>query len=342
MARIEEDEARAGWRERLALDSLGYSIPPVATRWPYLLGSLTLSGIAVCAVTGVYLAQFYQPSPLGAHASVRYITERAPWGDLARSVHWWGANAAVFAVLCHLSWVFWRGSYRPPRELTWWAGVGMLACIFFLYFTGTTLPYDQEGYEALAHNVSAAEMAGPLGVFMTGEFTPSAPLLARLYALHISVLPLALLGLLGVHLYLIRTLGIHTHPGEARDGASFRDHLRRIGAEACWLTAGLIALALLWPRGIGFPAVAGAEVTKPPVPFLWLVALENRWGVAALAAVIPALFLALFAVPLVDRRRADSPRARRWRLAIVATAWAVLLALTLAAALAPQQQHIGM
>lgn len=328
--------------ERLALHGLEYDIPPVAARLPYFLGSLTLSAIGVCAVTGIWLAQFYQPSPLGAHGSVRYIVEQAPLGDLVRSVHWWSATAAVLAVLGHLSWVFWRGSYRAPREVTWWTGVGMLACLFLLFFTGTTLPYDQEGYEALAHNVSAAEMMGPPGAFLTGAFTPSAPLLARLYALHISVLPLVLLAFLGVHLYLIRYLGIHTHPGETPTGVAFGSHFRRIGAHACWLTAGLIVLGIVWPRGIGFPAVAGAEVTKPPAPFLWLVALENQWGVAALGAVLPAVFLALAAVPLVDRRGRDSPRGRRWRLAIVALAWAGLLALTLVAALAPQQQHIGM
>ncbi|MBA3583086.1 MAG: cytochrome b N-terminal domain-containing protein [Gemmatimonadetes bacterium] len=333
---------RVRWRERLALHGMEYEIPPVATRLPYYLGSLTLTGIVLAGITGVYLAQFFQPSPIGAHSSVVYIVERAPFGDLARNLHWWASNAAVLGVLLHLSWVFYRGSYRPPRELTWWAGVGMLGCLFLLFFTGTTLPYHQEGYEALAHNVSVAEMMGPLGSILTGEFTPSTPLLARLYAFHISFLPLVLLALLGVHLYLIRHLGIHTQPGELAAGAFFRDHFRRIAAHACWLAAALLALSLLWPRALGFPAIPGVEVTKPPAPFLWMVALENWWGVAALAVVVPVGFLALVAVPLIDRRRSDSPRGRRWRLAGIAAAWAVLLGLTFAAALAPQQQHIGM
>jgi ubiquinol-cytochrome c reductase cytochrome b subunit len=328
-------------RDRLGLQGLDYEIPAVATRLPYYLGAMTLTSILVAAVTGIYLEQFYQPSPLGAHASVVYTIEHAPFGDLARNLHRRAADAAVLVVALHLSWVFYRGSYQAPREITWWAGVGMLGCLFLLYFTGTTLPYDQEGYEALAHNISAAERVGPLGAFLTADFTPSTSLLARLYALHVSALPLLLLGLLSVHLYLIRYLGIHALPGEQPGGASFRAYARRMGAYVAWWAAALIALSLVWPQGLGHPAVPGSEVTKPPWPFLWFVTLENQWGIGALAIVVPILFVALVLIPLVDRRREDSAPGRRWRVWILALAWAAWLALTLIAALAPQRQHLG-
>ena len=336
------DRRTSRLRDRLAPEALDYTIPSVATRLPYFLGSLTLTSIVVAALTGIWLSQFYQPSPIGAHASVVYLVEEAPFGDLARNLHWWSSNLAVFAVLFHLSWVFYRGSYRSPREITWWAGVGMLGCLFLLFFTGTTLPWSQEGYEALAHNTAAAEMMGPLGVFMTDRFTPSTPLLARMYALHVSGLPLALLVLLAVHLYLIRYLGIHTQPGEPRGGATFRAHLGRIVAYGAWVVAATLILALVIPRGLGYPAVQGFEVTKPPLPFLWIVAIENRLGIGVLAVMVPAVFLVLAAVPIADRRRSDSPRGRRGRLVLALLAWAVLIALTVDAALAPQQQHIGM
>lgn len=329
-------------RDRLAPAALEYTIPAVATQLPYFLGALTLTSIVLAAGTGIYLSQLYQPSPIGAHGSVVYIVEQAPLGDLTRSLHWWSANAAVFSVLLHLSWVFYRGSYRAPRELTWWAGVGMLGCLFLLFFTGTTLPYDQEGYEALAHNVAAAERVGALGAFLTHEFTPSAPLLSRLYALHVSALPIVLMALLGLHLYLIRYLGIHTLSVESRQGPTFRHHLWRIGAYAAWLTAGLLALAVVFSRGLGHAAVQGVEVTKPPLVFLWIVAIENWLGIGALAIVVPLAFGALLLVPLADRRRADSPRGRRVRVVLLAVGWTVLTALTVAAWLAPQQQHLGM
>lgn len=113
----ETPEVRA-WRlrDRLAPAALEYEIPPVATRLPYFLGALTLTSIVLAAGTGIYLSQLYDPSPIGAHGSVVYIVERAPLGDLARSLHWWSAQAAFFAALFHLSWVFYRGSYRAPRS----------------------------------------------------------------------------------------------------------------------------------------------------------------------------------------------------------------------------------
>jgi quinol-cytochrome oxidoreductase complex cytochrome b subunit len=344
MGAISDPPEDRAWRlrDRLAPTALEYEIPPVATRLPYFLGALTLTSIALAAVTGIYLSQLYQPSPIGAHGSVVYIVERAPLGDLTRSLHWWSAQAAILAALFHLSWVFCRGSYRPPRELTWWAGVGMLGCLFLLFFSGTTLPNDQEGFEALAHNLAAAERLGPLGIIMTDRFTPSAPLIARIYALHVSALPLVLVALLGLHLYLIRYLGIHTRAGEPTQGTSFRRHFQRIGAYAAWLSAGLVTLAVVFPRGLGHPAVQGMEVTKPPLPFLWIVAIENGLGIGALAIVVPLVFVALLIVPLVDRRRTDSARGRRLRVALIALGWMVLTALTVSAWLAPQQQHLGM
>lgn len=341
---VEDSPAPRAWRlrDRLAPAALEYEIPPVATRLPYFLGALTLTSIVLAAGTGIYLSQLYDPSPIGAHGSVVYIVERAPLGNLTRSLHWWSANAAVFSVLFHLSWVFYRGSYRAPRELTWFAGVGMLGCLFLLFFTGTTLPYDQEGYEALAHNVAAAERMGPVGAFLTHEFTPSAPLLSRLYALHVSALPIILFTLLGIHLYLIRYLGIHTLPGESARGASFPGHLWRIGAYAAWLAAGLLALALVFSPGLGYAAIQGVEVTKPPLVFLWIVAIENWLGIGVLAIVVPVVFIALLLVPAVDRRTVETPRSRGVRLVLIAIGWAVLTALTALAWLAPQQQHLGM
>ncbi|MFN2383442.1 MAG: cytochrome b N-terminal domain-containing protein [Gemmatimonadota bacterium] len=333
--------ARQRWRDRLALHGLAYEIPREATRWPHLLGALTLTCILILMATGIYLGQFYQPAPIGAHASVMYVIERAPFGDLMRSLHRWAGDGALLAAAAHLSWVFYRGAYRTPRELTWWAGVGMLACLFLLYFSGTVLPYDQEGFEALAHNVAAAQRAGPLGVILTDAFTPSAPLLARIYSLHVSALPLLLIGLLGAHLYLVRYLGIRTLTGEPAAEIPFARYLRRLVGSACLLAAGLIALALAWPRALGVSAVPGFEITKPPLPFLWLVTLENERGILVLAAGLPLVLLALLAVPLLDRRREDTPRGRRWRAVGVGLAWTLWGLLTVIAALAPQQSHIG-
>jgi quinol-cytochrome oxidoreductase complex cytochrome b subunit len=67
---------------------------------------------------------------------------------------------------------------------------------------------DQEAVEALAHATAGAGFAGPLGAPFEPDFTPASPLLTRLYGLHVSALPLALVALLALHLWLVRHLGV--------------------------------------------------------------------------------------------------------------------------------------
>lgn len=242
----------AGLQSRLGLEGLDYPIPKMANRWPYMLGGLTAVFLVILFLTGLYLGQFYNPNPAGAHDSVLYIIARAPAGDWIRSLHYWSAGAATLTVTAHLIYVFWRRSYRKPREVTWWAGVGMAGLLFLFLVTGTALRYDQEGFEALTHFVSGGEMTGALGAFFTEGFTRSTPLLARVFSLHTSLLPLALLALLGVHFWLIRRLGIHADTTET---TVFRVHaVRLLGAGLlAFAVVGLLALAV--PEGLGYPPV---------------------------------------------------------------------------------------
>lgn len=325
--------------ERAALGALDYRIPREANRWPYLLGGLTAFFVVVLIATGLYLGQFYHPSPLGAHESVLYIVARAPLGDWVRSLHYWAAGAVTVTVTAHLVHVFWRRSYRRPRELTWWAGVAMVALLFLLVVTGTALRYDQEGFEALAHFVAGGELVAWAGRFFTEEFTRSAPLLSRVYGLHASVLPLALVALIALHFWLIRHLGIH---GDRSDASRFRVHARRLAGVSLLALAALGALAVTFPEGLGYPPVAGVEVTKPMWPVLWVYGLENLLGMWGMV-VGPAFLLAfLAAVPLLDRRADDAPGRHGWLGWAGAAIGFALLALWLYGAFGPKQQHLGM
>lgn len=113
---------------------------------------MTVCGIVIQILSGIYLVQYYNPDPLSAHSSVIYIVQRAWLGDFVRSLRPWSVNLVLITVTLHLLWIFWRGCYKKSRELTYWAGVVMLGTLFF-YFTGTVLKNDQEAIEALAHNI---------------------------------------------------------------------------------------------------------------------------------------------------------------------------------------------
>lgn len=181
--------------ERLGLKGLAYAVPEHANSLPYLLGGITFTGFIILMVTGIYLAQFYHPHPADAHASIVYLITGAPLGDLVRSIHFWTAQIVSVTVVLHMLRVLLTGSYKRPREINWYVGLGLLAVTLGLVFTGTVLKFDQEGLEALQHNKEAAEFIGALGSWFSTEFSRSVPLLTRLFNGHATIFPL-LFGLL--------------------------------------------------------------------------------------------------------------------------------------------------
>lgn len=323
--------------ERLALDQIDYPIAPGSNRIAYMLGGLTFFGILLLILTGLVLDQFYNPNPVGAHESIRYIMTRVPLGNWVRALHYWAAGAVLVSVVLHLIWVFYRRSYVRPREITWWSGVTMLLLVLGLAFTGTVLRADQEGGEALAHAVAGARLVGNLGTVLTPDFALSTTLLARMHNAHVSLLPLLLLGLIGLHFWLIRYLGIHSPEPKT---SVFSTHLRLLGGYGLLLIGALAAVAALFPVGLGFPAVEGTEVTKPFWPFLWIYAVENTMGMVGMIVAPVVVFGFLLLVPLLDRNHdRDRPG---WLSGLAGLMLLLYLGAFVYGVFAPQMQHLGM
>ena len=330
---------KATLRERLALHALDYPIPPSANQLRYMLGGLTFVGIVVLIVTGLLLDQFYNPSPLAAHDSVLYIMTRVRLGNWVRSLHYWAATVVFITVFLHLGYVFWRRSYARPREVTWWAGVALFLVIFGLLFTGTVLRGDQEAGEALAHAVAGAKLARALGSVMRPDWAQSTTLFTRLHNIHVSLLPIVLLALIGLHFTLIRVLGIHAHEPKTE---RFSTHMRKLSGVGLLLFAALGTLAALAPPGIGHPAVEGVEVTKPFWPFLWIYSVENWTGMTGMVVAPVVLFGFLAAVPLLDRRDHGHHRPPRLLLALGLVMLALYVGGIIYGVFAPLKQHMGM
>ena len=330
--------------DRLGLDALDYPIPPTANRLPYMLGGLTFVGIVVLIVTGILLDQFYNPSPVGAHDSMVYIMTRVPLGGWLRGLHYWTATTVLISVVLHIGYVFWRRSYLRPREVTWWAGVALFALLFGLALTGTVLRADQEGGEALAHFVAGTGLVGALGAPFSPDFAASTTLLSRLHNMHVSLLPLLLFGLIGLHFWLIRYHGIHAHgPKTSR----FAHHLPRLTGYGLILVALIGGVAAVFPPGLGHPAVEGVEVTKPYWPFLWIYAVENTMGMTGMVVAPLVLFGFLFVIPFLDRGGHSAtdgherPRPR-WLLGLAVVMLALYVGGIIYGVFAPQMQHLGM
>ena len=323
-------------KERFALSALEYPIPARSNKLDFMLGALTLVALTLLAVTGVVLTQFYNPTPLGAHGSVRYVITSLPLVTFVRDVHVWSATGAVAFVFTHLAAVFWRRGFRRPREGLWWTGVLLLAVLLGLALTGTLLKADQEAIEALSHAMAGAQVAGPLGAPFQPNFTPSSPLLTRMNGLHVAVLPIVLVALLSLHLWLVRHLGVSAG-GDAR--VPFRTHLRPLGGVALLLVAVVAALALAAPAPLLAPGVEGFEVTKPFWPFLWLYAAENLFGLPGMLLAPAVLFGFLALVPVTDRQGTRLAAVTRW---IGVLLFVLMIVAIIYAAVAPAQAHLNM
>src|ERR1700750_2664060 len=189
---------------------------PKGTNWYYTLGSATLFAFLNQAVTGVFLAMYYDPSPTRAYESARYITNEAFLGEFVRGMHKWGSTVMVILIFLHMARTFFFGAYKYPRELNWVIGVALLILTFVMALTGYLLPFDQRSFWAtiVANNITASgPFVGPyLGDFLTGSADFNAPPWSRFYAIHMLWVPGIIGALIGAHLYLVTKLGTTAPP----------------------------------------------------------------------------------------------------------------------------------
>src|SRR6476646_9823693 len=72
---------------------------PKGTNWFYTLGSATMFAFLSQAVTGVFLAMYYDPDPNGgAYESIRYVNDDVFLGEFVRGMHKWGASVMVILI----------------------------------------------------------------------------------------------------------------------------------------------------------------------------------------------------------------------------------------------------
>src|SRR6266566_654595 len=189
---------------------------PGDTGWAHTLGSATLTAFLVQAVTGVILAMYYKPSTNEAYGSIQHITNDVDFGWLVRGMHRWGASVFIILLFFHMARVFLYGAYKYPRELNWIIGVFLLILGMFEGFTGYLLPWDNTAYWATVVGININGTAPFLGPFIASILRGGSQIgpdtLARFYSIHMLLIPGALFGLIGLHLYLIVRLGVTSPP----------------------------------------------------------------------------------------------------------------------------------
>jgi menaquinol-cytochrome c reductase cytochrome b subunit len=204
---------------------------PRDSGWWHTLGSATLTAFLVQLGTGVILAMYYKPDPNSAYASVQHIQNDVWLGWLVRGMHRWGASVFIILMFFHMARVFLFGAYKYPRELNWIVGVLLVPVALLEGFSGYLLPFDQTAYWATVVGININGTAPFLGPFLASFLQSGAQIggdtLSRFYSLHMLLLPGAIMGLIGLHLYLIVRTGVTSPPWSEEAAGRERDEAAR-------------------------------------------------------------------------------------------------------------------
>jgi ubiquinol-cytochrome c reductase cytochrome b subunit len=114
-------EVRIGLDELVKKQLTGYMVPRNINIF-YTLGFVALAAFVSQVITGFFLLIYYVPDSEHAFRSVQEIMSTVPYGWLFRKMHAVGSNLMVAVVLLHMLSVFFMGSYKKPREITWLTG----------------------------------------------------------------------------------------------------------------------------------------------------------------------------------------------------------------------------
>ena len=176
----------------------------------YCLGGATFLLFVVLAVTGTLLAMYYIPTPDGAYESVQVITKTVPYGWLVRSVHFYSANGMLILAILHMLRVYYTGSYKAPRELNWVGGVILGMLTLAAGYTGYVLRWDQEavGASGIGKGIATSipYLGSVLGTVLWGR--SQAETLSRYSAVHLLLVPGAMIILMAIHFWMVKRHGI--------------------------------------------------------------------------------------------------------------------------------------
>ncbi len=297
---------------------------PGGASWIYIFGSITLFFFVLQMVTGMFLAIYYSPSTEHAHVSIQYIMDEVAFGSFIRGLHHWGASGMMISIGLHMLQVFLYGAYKRPRELMWVVGVVLFILTLAFGFSGYLLPWDQRAYWATQVGINMVGTLPLIGDVLVriirGGQSLGAMTLSRFYALHTLFLPWMLMGLVVVHLFILRRVG-PAGPWDEEQAARVREPFwpKQVAMDAVAIGVSFVliaTLALSVPAPLSDPADP-SDTSFTPVPewyFLFyyqlLKYLDGPLEIVG-TIILPILFfLGLFALPWLDRRRDRRPASR--------------------------------
>jgi ubiquinol-cytochrome c reductase cytochrome b subunit len=308
-----------------------YYAPKNFNLW-YYFGSLALLVLVNQIVTGIFLTMHYVPSEEGAFASVEYIMRDVPFGWLIRYMHSTGASFFFIVIYLHIFRGLMYGSYKKPRELLWVLGVVIMLLLMAEAFLGYVLPWGQMsfwGAKVIVSLFGAIPVIGKeLVQWIQGDYLPSGATINRFFALHVIAMPLAILGLVVLHLGALHEVGsnnpdgveikkIKDASGKPLDGIPFHPYYTVKDMFGAGFFLIIFASVIFFNPTFGGLFLehdnfipANSLVTPAHIKPVWYAILravpDKLFGVIAMGAAT----LILFILPWIDRSPVKSIRYR--------------------------------
>jgi ubiquinol-cytochrome c reductase cytochrome b subunit len=225
--------------DRLGLGTLGKKQlrKVFPDHWSFMLGEIALWSFVVLLLSGVFLSFWFKPSMaeveyFGSYAQLRGLHMSEAYastlelsfdvrgGLLMRQIHHWSAILFIAAMFVHMLRVLLTGAYRKPRELNYVIGASLLILGILEGFAGYSLPDDLLSGTGLRIAEGLMRSIPVVGTYVSffvfgGEF-PGNDFIARLYTVHVLLIPGLILALITAHMLL---LVYHKHtqwPGPGR------------------------------------------------------------------------------------------------------------------------------
>ncbi|HSJ46454.1 MAG TPA: cytochrome b N-terminal domain-containing protein [Euzebyales bacterium] len=245
------------------------------SNWSFLLGEVAAFSLVILVLTGTFLTFFYRPNveavtyvgsnPVfagrtlpAAFESIVRLSSDVNGGLLFRRLHRGASHLFIATVVLHMLRVMLTGAFRKPREVNYFVGIGLLTLAFGAGFTGYSLPYDSlagTGIRIAYSELLSLPLIGDRAAFwIFGGAFPTGDVIPRFFVLHVMVLPAALLGTVGLHLFIVYRQKHTQFPRMGIDG-----HTLVLGKPLWPLQFAESATLFLWTGGL----LAAAAVLIP-------------------------------------------------------------------------------
>ena len=277
------------------------------------LGMLTFIVFVILGISGALLMFYYQPILDRAWDSAAFINDDVPFGFHIRNIHYHGSNAMVLLAVLHMYYQYFSGRYKIRNEVLWMTGVILGVVTILEAFTGYDIIFSERAELAISIMASLLTSAPIVGPPMRDAILGSgfADFVLRLYALHVFILPIAMLGLMAIHFPRFLVFDVPM--------------VMAIGG-AILITGGVFPIDM----GFKFEPDVPPGVTVPEWYLTGIYAfMRTQYDKFVTGALWPGLFIATFVlIPFIDRYKKFSWRERPIITAFGITSLAQMMVIT--------------